>query len=139
MPRGANSASPPTWKPWPTNFRDVMDGTSNTFAIGEGVPRAQTRMWWYGADGDGTCGIPLNFALNVGMVTGVPGGGANGGGTPAQWPDSWQNNFGFNSEHQAGAFFAMVDGSTRYVSETIDFNLYKALATISSGETVSEF
>ena len=31
------------------------------------------------------------------------------------------------------------DGSTRFVSETIDFNLYKSLATISSGETVGDF
>ena len=43
----------------------------------------------------------------------------------------------FGSLHPGGANFALVDGSTRFVSEAIDLTVYRALSTRAGGETAS--
>ncbi len=44
--------------------------------------------------------------------------------------------FSFQSAHAGGAHFLMVDGSARFVSETIDHGVYRAVSTIAGGETI---
>lgn len=43
---------------------------------------------------------------------------------------------GFYSQHAAGSIFAMGDGSTRFVSESIDLQLYQDLSTRAGGEVI---
>ena len=45
----------------------------------------------------------------------------------------------FSSNHTGGAQFCLGDGSVHFISENIDSGVYKALATIQSGEIVGEF
>ena len=45
---------------------------------------------------------------------------------------------GFYSQHSAGANFAYGDGSTRFVSDSIDLTIFRSLSTIDGGEVVSE-
>ena len=45
----------------------------------------------------------------------------------------------FSSEHPAGTNFVMGDGSVRLVTETINLNVYRALATRSGGEVLGDF
>jgi len=45
----------------------------------------------------------------------------------------------FGSNHTGGAQFLLGDGTVRFVSENIDFNIYRALATRGEGEVIGEF
>ncbi len=103
----------------------ILDGTSNTFMIGEDIGELNTHNGWaYSNHATGTCAIPLNNALRPGQ----PGFNS---------PGNWQNVYSFRSRHTGGANFAMADGSVRFVSETIDINVYRALATRAGGEAVN--
>lgn len=111
----------------------VMDGTSNTLMIGECVPRWCTHTWWYHFNGTtGTVAIPLNpRAVVATCQTGNKVADLN-----CAWGD-WPNNYSFMSQHPGGAQFAMADGSTQFVAETIDLTLYRCLGTMQNGETAS--
>ncbi|MEX0792527.1 MAG: DUF1559 domain-containing protein, partial [Pirellulaceae bacterium] len=43
----------------------------------------------------------------------------------------------FGSQHPGGANFAVCDGSVRFVPETVDMNIYFAMASRNGGEVVS--
>lgn len=106
-----------------TRMRDVKDGTSNTFAIGEAMPGWTQWNWWYNPNAvTATCAIPLNVVLR----------------RPKNIGD-WPNNYSFASKHTGGGQFGMADGSVRFVRDNIDIGLYRAAATISAGEALSEF
>lgn len=105
-----------------TKMRDITDGTTNTFLLGEtdfapaGVPSdTYGSVWAYGYAGYtwGTTYARLN---------------TRDGST----------SYGvFRSQHPGGAHFAMVDGSVHFLSENIDLGLYQALSTRSGAEVVS--
>ncbi len=103
-------------------IRDVTDGTSNTFAVGEISWKGygKFRSWIRGAssaskEAQGAC---KNAAepINAGAVYGR------------------FNDAGFGSRHPGGTQFLMVDGSTHFVSETIDYDIYLATASRDGGE-----
>lgn len=103
-------------------FADIIDGTSNTIALGE-------RDWQFReADGE----RQLSYAA---LVFGVGDRGSyerrgdqvgsgvyklNLGGTTQ--PPSWTTRGyrGYSSRHPGGANFVLADGSVRFVSETIE-------------------
>jgi prepilin-type N-terminal cleavage/methylation domain-containing protein/prepilin-type processing-associated H-X9-DG protein len=103
----------------------LIDGTSNTLMVGEDIGRLNIHNAWpYSNTATGTCAIPLNNAL----VSGQPGFGNAG---------DWPNVYSFRSRHTGGANFALADGSVRFVSQSIDINIYRASATHSGGEVAS--
>ncbi len=107
-----------------TRMRDVSDGTSQTFALGESVPAWCSHTWWYYFNGStATCAIPLNYRR-------VPETGSAG---------DWHVHLGFKSRHPGVAMFAMVDGSVRFVSDAIDYDVYTSAATIQGGEVTGDF
>jgi prepilin-type processing-associated H-X9-DG protein len=71
-----------------------------------------------------TCGIPLNYRVGNSTVS-----------LTAQH-DDWSRNYSFFSKHPGGGQFALADGSTRFISDTINVTLYRQLATISGQEAV---
>ncbi|MGN6544139.1 MAG: DUF1559 family PulG-like putative transporter [Aureliella sp.] len=106
-----------------TRIRDLLDGTSNTFAIGEALPGWSQWNWWYNPNAvTATCAIPLNAVLR----------------RPKKIGD-WPNNYSFASRHVGGGQFGLGDGSVRFVTDSIDIGVYRAAATISSGEVVGDF
>ena len=121
-----------------TGMKDVRDGTSNTFAIGEAVPRWTTHTWWWWMNGTtATCGIPLNANVqNAACLTAAyPNKIAQ---LECAWGD-WPNNYSFFSQHVGGAHFSMADGSTRFINNSINFDTYRQLATIDRREPIGNF
>ncbi len=107
----------------PLRITDITDGTTNTFMIGEALSSQDHMTAWCHMDNTiGTCAMPPN-AKNP--ATGLP--------FP---PEQWWNHFGFTSNHIGGVQFAMTDGSVQFISNSIDLNLYRALATRAGGEVV---
>jgi hypothetical protein len=126
----------PAWLP----FSAVQDGLTNTIMIGEAIPRHGYRNAWgffAGYDGDSSLAstaIPLNAKATC----------RDSGNWEAdrvfcapQHPDWWQATLGYASRHPAGGQFCLGDGSVRFLSETIDLNVYRSCGTASLGEAVS--
>jgi prepilin-type N-terminal cleavage/methylation domain-containing protein/prepilin-type processing-associated H-X9-DG protein len=108
-----------------SRFADVTDGTSNTYLFGEISWNGNTkyRAWTRGKYGDerGTL-----YLLSKNLE--YPISSKN----ESKW-----NSVAMGSEHPGGAQFAMADGSCRFVSETIDFDIYLATASRNGGEPLS--
>ncbi len=110
--------------PFITLMRDLTDGTSNVTMIGEALPgRCTHNTWWWFNHTTATSAIPLNYYYkNTAVTTG-----------------DWPNNYSFASQHVGGGHFTMGDGTVRFVSENIDLQLYRNLATINGNETIGDF
>jgi prepilin-type processing-associated H-X9-DG protein len=96
---------------------DVLDGTSSTLFVGEGTGDRQV--------------LSFTWCENVvaDMYAGINGPGSlPGGGT------YWPYGTGFSSYHTGGANFVMVDGSVRFVPQSISLTLLQQLSTRAGGE-----
>jgi prepilin-type processing-associated H-X9-DG protein len=124
----------------PVRMADVRDGTSNTLFFGErshrdhvfdqwangaGEQRIGDYGWWHTAGGlaivDATMTTlaPINYLANT---------------NDADF--ACRRICAFGSFHPGGANFALVDGSVRFISETIELSHYRALSTRDRGEAV---
>ena len=110
--------------PFVTRMRDLTDGTSNTFFVGEALPgRCTHNTWYFFNHTTATCAVPLNhYFKNTAITT-------------ADWP----NNYSFASQHVGGGQFLMGDGAVKFVSENVDLQTYRNAATIDGGEVLGEF
>lgn len=123
----------------PERLANITDGTSNTLLIGEysntDIPRRAT-FWGYTYTSYNQSSITPQSRI-LGNRYGDPallGSGCaalpgNGGDNPCKR--------GFGSNHGNGLNFAMVDGSIRYVSNTVDINMLADMATICGGEVAN--
>ena len=125
------------------SFRDITDGTSNTFAIAErdtisaglalnGTPQLHDGSIWAGAFAN------ANMRCNTTLLANCqPWRGQFGVRTP------WYlvNGLGAESpasQHPGGCQFAFGDGSVRFVQETMDEFLQIALASCQYGEVIPD-
>jgi type II secretory pathway pseudopilin PulG len=100
-------------------FAGIKDGLSNTFAVGERVSKSDASTW---------LGVVPEakdpFARILGIVDHPP-----------------NTRFGhlddFRSFHPAGTNFVLADGAVRLIGETIDIQIYRAMATRTGGESAS--
>lgn len=106
-----------------TRFADILDGSSNTFMIGEiswddrrGV-RTRYRTWSRGHNqNDWSSGVK-NFSHQI-----------NADFT------ALFNNMSFGSNHPGGCHFLLGDASVNFLSSSTDFGLLLSSASISGGE-----
>jgi prepilin-type processing-associated H-X9-DG protein len=106
-------------------MHDILDGTSNTFMVGEDVPQQNQHSAWAFANGDyASCHAPLNYF--------------NYNGPPADpyRAADWPEKISFRSRHPGGAQFCFADGSVRYIRQTISHALYRSLSTRKKGEPI---
>ena len=103
------------------SMASVTDGTSNTFFIGEDLPEHNYHSAAFYANGDyESCHAPLNYLPKPAI------------------PLQWWNVISFRSRHTGGANFCLVDGSVRYVRQTIDYTQYRWSCTKSGGEVIRD-
>ncbi len=115
----------------------VLDGTSNTLAVGEFVQKdsvgtystwpGNVRPWIFGGTNNTQNGSyafkvvehPINAGLDRDTST---------DGVPFNWLE-------MGSHHPGGANFMVADGSVHFLSENIALDVYRALATVDGLET----
>ena len=114
-----------------TSLRDITDGTSNTFAVGESI--AQTCRWFTWPNPNGTTAgtaTPINY-----KVTKIQA--IDGDSDDPRDHTNWRVGFGFRSQHPGIVQFLFCDGSVKSIKETINRNTYRALSTRDEGEILS--
>ncbi len=140
-------------------FRDILDGTSNTIAIGEilkGDFTPETVRDNYilkrgstanAADIDTCQSFPATFSdLGNVWLGGPPQNNMfstdrapNDIRIDCIAPNNGCTNFAARSQHIGGAHFAFVDGSVHFITESINQDVYHALGTRNGNEIVGEF
>jgi prepilin-type processing-associated H-X9-DG protein len=109
------------------SLASITDGTSNTFMLGEDLPKDSQwcGCWAYANNTTGTTAIYLNANQTAGL-------GAN---LENDTNGDWGDNYGFASAHTGGANFAFCDGRVTFISNTINMTTtYRYLATARGGE-----
>lgn len=117
------------------NLRDITDGSSQTFAVGE-RGSVLTRTTWAGALNQGVCTISPNSPSKSDEV------GAGGVQVLAHTGSAIVNSLNadpddFFSPHSGGAHFLMGDGSVRFIKQTVHMDVYRALSSRNMCEVVS--
>lgn len=125
-----------------TRMASILDGSSNTLAIGEALFRPDITgpdltgsiqivdHWYIGSSGinrsDDSHGL-MEVSEAVGS-SGVPINGLN--------LDIFidEKEIGFSSFHPGGCLFVFADGHVQFLQESIDRTIYSALGTIAGGE-----
>ncbi|MBI1249526.1 DUF1559 domain-containing protein [bacterium] len=101
-------------------FRDIVDGTSNVFLVGESPYQNWSDSDTRYREGWASCHFTINnsgfpsvtTATRYPLNTGVAGNSSSGC---------------FGSWHPGGAMFAMCDGSVQFMSETMNLQIYQQL------------
>ena len=107
----------------PIRLTDILDGTSNTFLVGEDVPSKNMHCDWpFANHATGTCGIAPNAKTPSGTEF-----------DPSDWP----NVYSFHSMHTGGVQFAFADGSVTFVPDSITLDVYRAMASRNGGEVAT--
>jgi prepilin-type N-terminal cleavage/methylation domain-containing protein len=152
-PRGVNPTTTLPYRTLGTNFEgvpvssegmfqwvqkillaDVVDGTTNTFMLGEmswnsPIYGTRYRSWLRGGDSGNSnayavCARNIVTKINTAKLA------------PAIAP---YQDMPMGSMHPGGCNFALGDASVRFLAESIDMNIYRALASRDGGEPVSGF
>jgi prepilin-type N-terminal cleavage/methylation domain-containing protein/prepilin-type processing-associated H-X9-DG protein len=105
-------------------MKEITDGTSHTFLVGEASPVDGNSAAW-SSEGDwAVTGIGINFDWQN-YAACVPAGAC------------WWNMRGFRSSHPGGVQFTYADGSVRFIPDGIDHPIYRALSTRKKGDSIS--
>jgi prepilin-type N-terminal cleavage/methylation domain-containing protein/prepilin-type processing-associated H-X9-DG protein len=114
---------------------DILDGTSNTIAVGERAA-ALTQTPWAGAVSRGTTRVTAGASTSSTAIEGAPTQtlahtGSHTLNDPASDPDD------FFTPHGNVGMFLFADGSTRAIRTKIALELLQALSTCAGGEYVA--
>ena len=112
-----------------TSIRDVTDGTSNTFAVGESLYESCDWFTWGNPNGT-TCGSVMT--INYKRIK-------DHQGNASSLTDSrnWRVGFGFRSQHPGIVQFLFADAHVSAIKETINRDTYRGLSTRAGGEILS--
>ena len=122
----------PPQAPRGNRLEDVLDGTSNTLAMGERTYHIRT--WMRGAERQsaGPTKLCVIQAKNIRWPINTEPAVRNYTANPRT---CLFNDLYFGSKHPGGANFVFADGSVHFLNQRISFRVYEDLATIKGGES----
>ena len=117
----------------PFKMRDVVDGTSNTVMVGEAIYMLNAGL------GCTICDRYLFYHMNSDS-----GGGSDFSEVMGSTfypmnndaPNNSERECAFGSYHPGGAVFALGDASVRFVTETVDLDVWRAYGSRYGGEAL---
>ena len=115
---------------WGAKFKEIPDGLSNTFAVGECIGAwCLTQNLW--TQSWSTTAQPINHMNPYYSAS------------PQNWPTwianpQWSDSIAFRSLHPGGAHFIMCDASVHFVNENIDHSSYRAMASRDGADIIAE-
>lgn len=137
-------------------MRDITDGTTNTFLVGErkakhdfidSLTAVDSNSTWYaaipGATRPGGMAMAMMTEAQTSLILGHVGQDAMT--TPMTMPamrhtpNSTNHIANFSSQHTGGAQFLLCDGSVHFLSENADYSIFRNMGEKSDGNVVSEF
>jgi prepilin-type N-terminal cleavage/methylation domain-containing protein/prepilin-type processing-associated H-X9-DG protein len=121
---------------WAARLADVTDGTANTIAMGEILPKCgdHHQGGWRNANALWTATTaPINYPTCPNEAPGSTGF-ANCNGNAV-----WQTSQGFKSKHPGGAQFVFCDGSVHFLNQSIQYRTYQQLGDRRDGEPLGSF
>jgi len=130
-----------------TRIKDIADGLSKTFFAGEVLASQNYPLqkgWnslWDNGDGSTITSVPLNYdssntSGDYASIQAQDSGGTNGIGCGSWFNESTAR--GFKSPHPKTCGFAFLDGSVRYLADSIEQWTYVYLSFPWDGNTVSD-
>lgn len=149
-------------KAWGASAKDITDGTSKTLLLGEIITDTVSENT---GDSRGTWNIQGSTAFTGGLTVTAPatadvqsgmrrlnGHAADAPNDTAIWcPDvvpatdplyycsDASTGVGVRSTHRGGSSISFADGSTRFLTQSIDVLIWYQLHTIQGGETIGDF
>jgi prepilin-type N-terminal cleavage/methylation domain-containing protein/prepilin-type processing-associated H-X9-DG protein len=126
---------------WGAKLSDVKDGTSNTIAIGEIRPLCADHMQYHPWSHHNAIWTATVAPINWPTCRNERGGkdDTTGGAEDCNHFRTWNMSMGFKSRHPGGAQFVFCDGSTHFLSETIDYMTYQRLGDRKDNQPVGQF
>ncbi|TWT60118.1 DUF1559 domain-containing protein [Rubinisphaera italica] len=128
----------------PVRLKDVTDGTTNTFVVGEqseyrvrpdGVKEDKRACNHDGGSWSGGAGGSADWWLNM-TVTRMP---INFKGADNGQQQAYYRHTLLTSPHKGGAQFAMADGSVQFVSDNVNYGILTRLCDKGDGQPLGEF
>ncbi|MFO0790070.1 MAG: DUF1559 domain-containing protein [Pirellulales bacterium] len=120
------------------NLKDVTDGSSHTFMIGEISWLCGPQRIW--AVGSASETVPENFIYTAKNILWPLNTAYRADTDAGQPPSGYDNNdMSFGSLHPGGTHFAFCDGSVQFVREEVDLKgVLRPMASRKSGETATD-
>ena len=113
---------------------DATDGSSNTIFLGHTAWKvaSNSQIWMTNTGSANGTSLPINWILR--RCQGTPGASVNAcNGTISSWMTR-----GFASNHTGGVTASMVDGSVRFIQDSISPQSLNALGSRAGGEVNSD-
>jgi len=132
-------------------FRDITDGSSNTFIVAEQSGKVGTKDLrtnyhggWRGWSASGDVVTTATTTHHIAGITTVAfainaPSGQTGGSTVPRSDTPYSGNTILNSFHPGGIHALLGDGSVRFVSDSIDFLTLRRLCVRDDGQVVGDF
>lgn len=119
------------------NMASVLDGTANTIFVGEILPACHDhREGWWSRNGMGNAHASTTSPLNEFTTCPRSNRVTNPNCTNM---DKWNYSWGFRSQHPGGAHFLLVDSSTRFLTESINYSTYQRLGGRNDGQDPGKY
>lgn len=132
-----------------TTFASITDGSSNTFLVGEtryqlmDDGRSDTNWLGWASTNRGQTGSVTGTLSAAQVQINICGGNCHGDnadttfGNPPGGAGQGLHQRSFGSFHPGGCLFLLGDGSSHFLSETMDLTVYQNLGIRDDGNTVS--